>query len=325
MTFRAGPINALRGLACSLPLLCAVWLQPVQATESVDMLPGAKPEEESRAEWTLETGLYYTDIGYNIPLTKKPIPTISSTSEVEIYRELIKGSLIPRFMTLEASIYPVPYAATYIKSHTPGLYRNGRIGDTGINVIESAAAGFQEPYAVSAFFGNVAKLRRPGDARIGNNIGYTGYLVSYGNRHIKDTLLIPDNWYEVEWKIKGKMEYPDEKLSWSLRIGAKNHSNPNIVDVMYLSLFRSNMGFNLPFLSFIDNADVDIKLYFTQRSGQIVREEYIAGKKYPISWLGAAPTLDFGLVWNSPGEYTGALRTRHTSAWTLLFRPSLEF
>jgi len=310
-----------------LVLLCVAMSPPAYATESLDTLPAARAaeEEESKAEWTLEADPYYTDVGYNIPLTSKPIPTISSESEAEIYRELIQGSLIPRYMTLEASIYPVPVAATYIKSHSPWLYNNGNLGASGINVFESAAAGFQEPYAVSAFFGNVAKLRRPGDTRIGNNYGYTGYLVSVGSRHIKDTTLIPDNWYELEWKIKGKMEYPGEKLSWSFRVGVKKHSNPDIVDVIYLSLARSNMGFNLPFLSWMDNAALDVKLYFSQYSGRVVREEYLAGKKYPLSSLGVAPTLDFGLIWTSPGEYTGMLQSRTISKWTLVFRPSLEF
>lgn len=308
-------------------LLCLALLGTARAEESVDMQQPATQEGngESQAEWMLETSPYYTGVSYNLPLTQKPIPTISSTDETVIYRELITGSLIPRFMTLEASIYPVPAGSVYIKSHAQNLYNSGNIGGTGINIFESAAAGYQEPYAVSAFFGNVAKLRRPGDSRIGSNWGYTGYLISYGNRHIKDTLQIFDNWYELEWKIKGKMEYSDEKLSWSFRVGLKNHNHPDIVDVFYLSLFRSNMGFRLPVLSWIDNSDVDIKLYFSQKSGQVVRQEYFAGKKLPLSWLGVAPTLDFGLVWSSAGEYTGALHTTSTSKWTLLFRPSLDF
>lgn len=308
-------------------LLCAVMSSPVYATESLDMLPEvqAAEQEESKSELALETAPYDTDIGYNIPLTSRPIPTISSEKEMDIYRDLITGSLLPRYMTLAADVNPAVLSAIYIKSHSPWLYRNGNLGPTGINVFESVAAGFQEPYALSAFFGNVAKLRRPGDTRIGNNYGYTGYSFSGGNRHIKDMRLIQDNWYELEWKVAGKMEYPDEKLSWSFRVGAKKHSNRNIVDVVYLSLARSNMGFNLPFLSWMDNANLDIKLYFSQYSGQIVREEYLVGKKYPLSWLGGAPTLDFGLIWTSPGEYTGLLRTRTISTWTLVYRPSIEF
>lgn len=319
-------MSSILRLQVCLLFLMVVWGSSALAVESVDVPADGESEEvPARAEWSLETAPYYTSIGYNLPLTSRPIPTINSADEAEIYHELIKGSLLPRYMTLEASIYPVPAASVYIKSHSQKLYDAGNISRTGINIFESAAAGYQEPYAVSAFFGNVAKLRRPGDSRIGNNWGYTGYLISYGNRHIKDTLQIFDNWYELGWKITGKMDYPDENLSWSFRMGVKNHAHPNIVDVFYLSLFRSNMGFRLPFLSWMDNSDVDIKLFFSQVTGKVVREEYFVGKKYPVSGIGMAPTLDFGLVWTSAGEYTGSLRSSSPSKWTLLFRPSIEF
>ncbi len=300
--------------------------QALRAAESLDSLPeGQIPEERSKAEWTMEADPYYSDIGYNIPLTETPIPTISSDSELEIYRKLIKGSLIPRYMVLEASVYPLPVLGTYLKSHTPHLYNAGQIGSTGVNIIESATTGFQEPYAVSAFFGNVAKLKRPGDTRPGSNLGYSGYLFSAGTKHIKDNVLVSDNWYEVEWKIKGRLEYPDEKMSWGFRIGAKMHANHDVVNVMYLGIHRSNMDFRFPFLSWIKNSELDVKLHFSQQGGRIVRQEYLVGKKFPMPSRGYTPTLDFGAVWSSPYEYAGALRTRHTSLWTLVFRPSLEF
>jgi hypothetical protein len=283
------------------------------------------PGQASAAEVVPELDPYYTDIDYNVPLTDKPIPTITSDDEKVIYRDLIRGSLVPRYMVLEASVYPLPILGTYLKSHTPGLYRMGQIASTGVNVIDSATAGFQEPFAISAFFGNVARLERPGERRAGTNYGYTGYLISAGSRHIKDNVLIFDNWYELEWKIKGKLDYPDEKMDWSFRVGVKNHSNPDIVDVMYLSARRNNMGFRFPFLSWMQNSDFDIKLNFSQHGGRVVRQEYVVGKKYPVAELGVTPTLDFGLIWASPDEYSGVLRTRNTSSWTLVFRPSVEF
>ena len=69
-------------------------------------------EEAAHAEFVYEIDPYYTDVGYNIPLTDKPIPTIESGSEAVIYRELIKDSVIPRYMTLEASMYPMPILGT---------------------------------------------------------------------------------------------------------------------------------------------------------------------------------------------------------------------
>lgn len=272
-----------------------------------------------------ELGPYYTDVRVNIPLTDKPIPTISTDSELERYRRLVKGSLIPRYMVLEASVYPTPVLGTYIKRHAPGLYSDAEIGHSGINLFESASAGFQEPYALSALFGNVAKLARPDEKYEEHNMGYSGYMISVGNKRIKDNVLISDNWVELEWNVRGKLDYPGRKVDWSLRIGARKNANPYVVDRMYFSVQRSNLDFHAPFLNWIANSNLDLKVYFSQRGGKVLREEYIVGKKYPVTRYGFSPTLDFGLIWDSPGSYTGPLQTKTVSTWTLVFRPSIEF
>ncbi len=285
----------------------------------------AKAGDVSKTELVFEADPYYTNLDYNIPLTSKPIPTITSDNEAVIYSDLIEGSLIPRFMVLEASVYPLATLTTAIKSHSPNLYRQGEIGHTGINVFESATVGFQEPWAVSAFFGNVAKLERPNEQRQGNNYGYTGYLFSAGSKHIKNNMLVSDDWYEFEWKIKGKIDYPDEKLSWSFRIGGHFNTNKDVNDVTYISLHRSNLDLHYSFLEWLENANYDLRMHFLQHGGQMVRLELIAGKKIPMPQWGYAPTLDIGFVWTSPNEYSGALRDTRGNTTTLLFRPSIEF
>ena len=149
----------------------------------------AQAAKASGMEVTWDKDPYYSDIDLNIPLTDTPIPTIKSDSEAVIYRDLIEGSFVPRYMLLEGSVYPMPILGTFIHSHSPWLYQQGEISRTGVNLIESATAGFQEPWAMSAFFGNIANLERPGDdQQKNNNLGYTGYLFSAGAQHIKDNV-----------------------------------------------------------------------------------------------------------------------------------------
>ncbi len=285
----------------------------------------ASAEGVNKAELAFEADPYYTNVGYNVPLTSKPIPTITSDSEAVIYSHLIEGSLIPRYMVLEASVYPLASLGTYIKSHSPHLYRQAEIGHSGINLFESATVGFQEPWAVSAFFGNVAKLKRPKEQREGNNYGYTGYLFSAGNKHIKNNTLVADDWYEFEWKIKGQLDYPDEKLAWSFRVGGKWNTNKNVNDVTYISLHRSNLDLRYSFLEWLENANYDLRMHFLQSGRQMVRLELIAGKKIPMAERGFTPTLDIGFVWSSPNEYSGALKDARGNTMTLVFRPSIEF
>jgi len=303
--------------ACFAAALCA-YLPLAQAEET-------QSEGVSKTELVFEADPYYTNMGYNVPLTNKPIPTITSDNEAVIYRDLIEGSLIPRYMVLEASVYPLASLGTFIKSRSPDLYRQGEIGHSGINLFESATAGFQEPWAVSAFFGNVAKLKRPKETREGQNYGYTGYLFSAGNKHIKNNRLVSDDWFEFEWKIKGNIDYPDEKLSWSFRVGGRWNHNKDVNDVTYISLHRSNLDLRYSFLEWLENANYDLRAHFLQNGAEMVRLELIAGKKVPMPQWGFTPTLDIGFVWSSPNEYSGALRDTRGNTTTLVFRPSIEF
>ena len=288
--------------------------------------PTVPPSEEgSKVEVMWEPDPYYSDVNVNIPLTDKPIPTIRSTSESVIYSDLIQGSLIPRYMLVEASVYPMPLLGTYLKTTQPEIYQRGRIGQSSVNFIDSATAGFQEPWAVSAFFGNIAKIVRPGEDRVGSNVGYTGYLISAGTKQIKDNEFVDDHWLEMEWKIKGKVDYPDEKLSWSFRVGGKFHDNIDITNEVYVNLFRSNLNAHFPFLSWMNNSSVDVKLFFSGNNVRLLRQQYVFGKKYPKAGWKYTPTLDIGVVWSSPDEYSGSLRTTNLDTVTLVFRPSVEF
>ena len=192
-------------------------------------------------------------------------------------------------------------------------------------IFQSATAGFQEPWAVSAFFGNIATLVRPGETRKGSNFGYTGYLLSAGSKHIRDNELIDDNWYELEWKIKGKRNFPNDKMQWSFRVGGKFHDNPDIADVVYVAISRSNLNSKLPFLSWINNAVIDLKVHYSQNDGHLVRAEAIVGKKYPMENKNYTPNLRVGIVWASPDEYSGILLNSSKSPLTLVIRPSIEF
>ncbi len=306
---------------CAYTLACSAEEVHTEETHSEETLAG----NVNKSELVFEADPYYTDIGYNVPLTDKPIPTITSDNEAIIYRDLVEGSLIPRYMVLEASVYPLPSLGTYIKSHSPHFYRQGEIGHSGINLFESATVGFQEPWALSAFFGNVAKLKRPQEKREGNNYGYTGYLFSIGNKHIKNNTLVSDNWVEIEWKIKGKLDYPDERLSWSFRIGGRYNENKNVNDVTYVSLQRSNLDFRYSLLEWLENTNYALRMHFLQRGAQMVRLELIAGKKIPNEGWSFTPTLDIGFVWSSPNEYSGTLKDMRRNTTTLVFRPSFEF
>ena len=307
----------LFAIACCMAFCC------VNGAHANEEDNDAEDALEAKPELVYEVDPYYTDVGYNIPLTHRPVPTIATNSEAVILRELIKGSLVPQYMLVEASMYPMPLLGTYLKKQSPDFYKQGDIGNS--NIIESLTAGFQEPWALSLFFGNVAKLKRPKEKRKGNNYGYTGYLFSAGNKHIKSNTLVDDEWCELEWKIKGKLEYDDEKLSWSFRVGGKFNRNHDVNNVTYINLHRSNTDLRSKYLTWLENSNFDVRLHFLQHGGKLVRSEWIAGKKMPLLGYKFIPTFSTGFIWTSPDEYSGFLKDTTANKLTFVIRPSIEF
>jgi len=81
-------------------------------------------------------------------------------------------------------------------------------------------------------------------AIFGKRHGYSGFLFSAGNFHIKDDVLIPDVWLETECKLKGEQLSDDQTLKWSFRFGSKLHQNPEIADSFYIGIKRDIVNFN---------------------------------------------------------------------------------
>ncbi len=285
----------------------------------------ASPEGNSYPgiEIDYELDAYYSNIGLFVPLTTTPIPDISANDELAVYGHLLRTSWPPRFFLLEASIDPMPIAGVYIKANHSNFYHDMDIN--GGNLIESVTAGFQEPGALTLFFGNVATFVRPGEERRETNKGYMGYMFSFGNQHIKDNELINDKWLEIEWKLKGDREFERVVHRWSFRLGVALHQNRGISDAFYVGLRRSNLDYNAPFFSWLKNSNFNLKSDFDLDDGQFLRQEFTVGKKYPFRNSELALTLDVGFIWENAKRYAPPYQTTTSDTFTLVFRPNIEF
>lgn len=286
--------------------------------------PNPAPSLTSQIEVTPELDAYYTNLGIHIPLTGEPIPDVGESDELKVYRDLFINSLTPRFFLLEASVFPMPVLGTYLKKNNRKFYDSTGFSDD-FNLIDSVTAGFQEPYSFSLFFGDVVTFVKPGEKRNGSNKGYMGYLFTFADQHIKNNVLINDKSLEVEWKMKGERNFSNEKLKWSFRLGSKIHDNPDIADVLYLGLRRSNLDFRSSALSWLKNSSFDLRWDFGLKGASLLRQEYIIGKKLPITDYNLALKLDLGMIWQSSRYYSGSLRGRDGDSFTFVFRPNLEF
>lgn len=319
---------ALHGAAraADLPAADAPAGDAPEARTARPMKGSVEPAPGVGMTWELDA--YYSSLGVELPLDDRPVPDGGTMRERDVYRTLFRESLHPRVLLLEASVYPAPAAGAWFRKHHPDDYDDFVIGEAGndeLNLIQGLTAGFQEPWAVSAFVGGEMSFTRPGAEKRRQNRGYMGYLASFGRKHIRENVLIDDTWWEVEWKLKGEREFRDERLNWSFRVGIKNHGNVDIRDVAYLGFKRSNLDFRRPFLSFLDNSTVEVVTEVARDNGNFMRQEIIVGKKLPIRRWRIAAALDVGFIFEEDSKYTGALADPTVDRFTLVFRPNIDW
>ncbi len=317
-------IETARGLLLVPYLLAAPLMASAETTTTAAAEQPPPPAEEfKRFEVVFEPDAYYTDLEFIVSLTKNPIPHVGEKTEFEIYRTLLsRAAVLPRYLVFEGSVNPMPYLGVYLKRDHPEFYKDAQISGS-FNWIKALTAGFEEPYAVSLFAGNVIGFDVPESREIKGN-GYSGYLFSAGNYHIKDNTLIHDRWQEYEWKMKGDRKSPTQTLSWSFRVGAKFHGNPDIKDIVYLSLRRSRLDFKPEGSSLLNNSGFEYTYDMSSRDARPIRHYFYVDKKWPIENRKMAYALATGFVWESAHKYSGELATRGNSLQFIL-RPNIEF
>ena len=303
---------------------------PVRAyCEEVVPATGAQPsdgqqEGQQYLSLAFEPDAYYTSLDLYIALTRTPIPHVGNKSEKDLYLTLLSRAYAPRFLVIEGSVNPLPYAGTYIKERHPNFYDDARITGS-FNWVQAVTAGFQEPYAYSVFLGNVVDFSIPND-RHSSGKGYSGLLYSAGTYHIKDNELIRDDWWEVEWKVKGDRRTEDRKMSWSFRVGSKIHGNPDIMDIYYLSFRRSRLDFRPTGSSIFNNSGFEYTVDMERGTFTPIRHYFFVEKKWPLQGKKIAFTMATGFVWEAARKYSGALAPiGKTSSTQIILRPNIEF
>lgn len=285
-------------------------------------------------EWEYELDPYYSNVAYFQNLDASPIPELGRRTEAEIYRDLFYRSYLPRFFLLEASVNPMPLLGVVVKDESNHIYENMTVSQD-LNLVEAFTAGFEEPYALSLFLGNMVryksksetKVNRPStdeDESLVQSKGFMGYLVSTGHLHIRQNQMVEDHWWELEWKIKGDRIVEKIDLSWSFRGGFKIHDNPLITDEFYVALKRERIQEDGDLYSWVQNGGVEFKYRMDKNSGQSIGQQLIVDKKIPLAENGWVLSFGFGLVRDTKFKYKGRLRDDKDFT-AFVFRPSLSF
>ncbi|MFO1470702.1 MAG: hypothetical protein U1F27_06695 [Turneriella sp.] len=326
--------------------LCVLFAFPslVQANASPDPLGTFAELEKSgvapdtlprRVIWDYTIDGYYTSGDMILNFSDKPIPNVGEESEYNVYKNLMLSSLVPQQAVFEASINPLPVAGVLVRENANELYQRAQLGGESFNLIRAATNGFQEPYALSLFLGNVVRYtphRRTAAEREKNrqsgyqsSLGYVGYVVSYGSHHIKDNEMFPDNWVELEWKIKGDQLFTLLKLQWAFKLGVKMHQNENIADVFFIGIKRDRLDYLADAWDFLANSGYDLRVDFKTRDFKPARVAFELNKKWPMKEA-LAFTLTLGFLWQSESLYSGALDNYPGGEnFQVLLRPNIQF
>jgi hypothetical protein len=292
------------------------------------------PEEGRHVELDYELNPYYSSASVFFSLSDEPIRHMGEMDELEMYLALLPRAFdprqfVPRFVVLEASVNPLPSFGLLVRDQWPGFYDDAQVHPK-LNWVKAVTAGFEEPYALSILGGNFVNFDVPGRDDVKGK-GYGGILVSYGTHHIKDNRLYRDDWLEIESKVKGDRKSPVKKLSWSFRVGAKFHGNPNIADIAYIGLRRSR-------LDYVEHPDLIFSNWgFEYRFDVVVdriaadglhqaRHVLLVDKKFLIPKAKLALTLKGGFIYTLSDAYRGSLaRAGKQEDFQFVLRPNIEF
>lgn len=314
-------------LTLIITLILALALCNTAKSYSADAqsLQETMPDEKTkRYDLEFEPDAYYTNLGLYLPITSTPIPYVGEKTEAEIYGTLISKALQPRFLAFEVSVNPMPCLGAYIKDHNREFYNSAQVSES-FNWVKALTAGFEEPYAFSAFIGNVVDFDAP-DRKEMKGKGHLGLLFSAGDYHIKDNELIYDNWREFELKLKGDRKSSVKKLNWSFRVGTKFHDNSAITDIVYISLRRSRVDYKPSHKSILNNSGFEYTFDMDARSLDPIRNYFFVDKKWPSEKRRIAFAIAGGFVWESARKYSGALAAgRERDNLQFIIRPNIEF
>lgn len=292
------------------PALYAGWATPQE------------PEPPAREPITLllTGGAYYSSVGLYLPLSGASTAAAGERSEAEIYRALLGGAFARHFLVLEASVNPLPCLGVAVHEWEWGYHR-AQVS-SGLNLVQALTAGFDEPFALSIFVGNVVDFDVKGRSDV-HGRGYLGLLVSGGVGHIKQNELIRDAWLEPELKLKGDRISEEMRLSWSFRLGVKLHDNAEITDTGYLALRRSRVDYEDGSL-LLANSGIEYR-FDLSLTGKPVRQLFLVDKKFPLGKGKVTLVFGVGVLWESGAAYTGALAETHRPGLQLLVRPNVVF
>lgn len=270
------------------------------------------------------------------------IEVLRPGEERMVYRRLLSHAYLPRYVLFQGTIYPPATISSFLETDNPEFFNRFKLYD-GMNLLKAVSTGPEEPYALSAFLGNILFFSRkqPDTSQsqeIGQQVGSAliGIVASGGHWHIQDNIRIDDNWYEMLVTLTGRVvEHRRRKMNWNFQFGLKFHENPLPNDVAVLSIYHSHSDFNLTRWSFIRNSELFTRINFpvsddAARLPLISRFYCVYSKKFPFTIFNHKILVKIGggFVWAKLRRFDRDIREfdkDESARLVWLFKPNIEF
>lgn len=282
--------------------------------------------EVSPVEFDYELDAYYSNVSAFINLDRDTnITDGTRLTEKQIYTKLLHNTFSPNIFLIEASFHPMAWGGIWYRKNFPTKYTQATIND--FNIIKAITAGWEEPYSLSFFIGNMLVFKRRNADHIGKNRAYMGLLCTLGNRTIKDNLQYNDNWVNIEYKLKGTRELIGKDLDWSFRAGYRYHKSNDFTNTLYLGARRSSINFSKSLWSICYNSAFDTLIEVDDKLFTLTKAQILLEKKWPIYRWGEHVTLGLGIGYLYYGKhrYSDRLQKEGYNAHQLILRPNLKW
>jgi hypothetical protein len=212
---------------------------------------------------------------------------------------------------------------TYYRKQNEDKYSKENIDR--FNAIKALTAGFEEPYSLTFFLGRMMIFSKQAGERVGKNRAYVGYMLTIGDKSIKDNKSYTDKWINFEFKLKGTREKRNRDLDWSFRVGTRLHDNNDFVDVVYVGARRKSIDYDKGIYSFIYNSSITTLFSFRKDNYELTDAELVVGKILPISFDGISFSLELGYLYTSKYKYDGELSNDGIDNHQAIIRPNLNW
>jgi hypothetical protein len=231
------------------------------------------------------------------------IRPVEKMSELQLYLTLLKRSLDPKYILVQVTGNPMINFSSWFERKHSIHYEKFKIAEN-FNVLEVLSAGYQEPYSMSLFLGDLMPFwekTKEGRKQAGSAV--SGFVATFSNRSIVRNILVENNWIDLQWKIKVVKATRQTSISSVFSGGMIFYGSPLFSNALVLDLCRER--YSRSKWNFRDNSSIRLllKMPIFDRNNRYFKDYFSEnmidlGVSYPIrKFKTLSFSLNLGYIW----------------------------